>query len=50
MAWDDEHPGLRAGVDRQGHGHSWKDDGVVQRDQQVLLHDAIHAPQVVLAP
>ncbi len=36
---------LVADVERQRHRHVREDDGVVQRDEQELLHLTIHSPQ-----
>ena len=41
----EENTVLVADVDRQRHVHVGEDDDVVERDEQQLGHDRIHAPQ-----
>jgi hypothetical protein len=47
MARHEQHAALAARVERERHCHVRKDDCVVQRDKEVLLHVPVHAPELM---
>jgi hypothetical protein len=41
LAGDEKNALLVAGVDREGHGHAGKDNGVVEGDEEKVFHEAL---------
>jgi hypothetical protein len=46
VARHEQHTLLAARIERQRHRHVREDDRVVKGDEQVFLHDLVHAPEL----
>ena len=44
MPGDEQNARLARRIERHRHRHAWKDNGFVQRNQQIFLHRVVHAP------
>jgi hypothetical protein len=50
VARDEQDARLVGRLERQRHRHVRKDDAVVQRYKEVVLHDQVHTPELVSDP